>query len=580
MEITADFIKKAISTKHLNYTECVELAETLKVHEEGRVPEDLIYNRRPSEPEEIKAYRKTIYVPKTKNPINKVINSLEKIRRSQDWVIDYDRNNIAPSIRAGEDLQTYCETKYPVHTSITNWMFAEGMRQYLLDANGVFAVIPFDIPQTSGDYVKPVAMYFDSKQVINYVDGEYAVLKSYDTATYTTPAGVKRYTNGEVYFIITATDFYRYEQIDTQKTLDLTQVYKHNIGRLPVFKAGGVFYKRKNNDTIYRSRIDSMVPSLNEAAREYSDLQAEIVQHIHSEKYAYTNTECKSCKGTGIIMKDGTQASCTNCNGSGSVLNTSPYGMHLISVSNKIDEYQLPTPPIGYVTKTTDIAKLQDERIRQHIYDSLATLNMEFLAETPLNQSGTAKEVDKDELNNFVNSIAEDIVRIMDNVYSLINDYRYNIIVSDVEKRKLMLPSINVPTKYDILSSTYLLSELKIAKDSGVSPTVLRALEVEYAKKKFCTDMEIGNEAELCSELDPLYGISEDEKMTRKSNGGVSDIDYIISCNITQFVRRAISEKADFYTVSDADKNKTMLKYAEEKQKQITVTPIDMNAGL
>ena len=92
--------------------------------------------------------------------------------------------------------------------------------------------------------------------------------------------------------------------------------------------------------------------------------------------------------------------------------------------------------------------------------------------------------------------------------------------------------------------------------------------------------MAVGNEAELCSELDPLYGISEDEKMTRKSNGGVSDIDYIISCNITQFVRRAISEKSDFYTVSDTDKNKTMLKYAEEKQKQITVAPIDMNAGL
>ena len=579
MEITADFIKRGIQTKHANYKETTELAEHLKVHAEGRLPGDVILKRRPSEPEEIKRYRVSIYVPKTQNPINKAINSLEKIRRSQDWVIDYDRDSVPAAITAGESLRDYCEFNYPVHSSLTNWMFSEGMRQYLLDANGVFAVVPLSIPKSSNEYVKPIVLFFDSSQVIQFVSDEYAILKSSDTATYTTPAGLITYTDGDVYYVITKNEVYRYEQVDVRKTLDLKEVYSHNIGRLPAFKSGGVFSRRKNNETIYKSRIASMIPSLDEAAREYSDLQAEIVQHIHSEKYAYTNSECKTCKGTGETFTDGVKAACHTCGGSGSVLNVSPYGMHLISLGDKSMDYEMPTPPIGYVTKSVEIAKLQDERVRQHLYDALATLNMEFLAETPLNQSGTAKEVDKDELNNFVNGIAEDIVRILDNVYYFINEYRYGFI-ADERKRLAMLPSVNVPTKYDILSSTYLLSEMKVAHDSGASPTIRRALEVEYAKKKFNTNAAIGNEAELCFELDPLFGVSEDDKMTRKANGGVSDIDYIISCNITQFVRRAISEDKGFYTKTDKEKNAKMVTYADEKKGVIGVVAIDMTGGL
>ena len=54
-------------------------------------------------------------------------------------------------------METYCERDYPVHKSVTNWMFAEGMKEYLLDANGVVAVIPFEMPTSTADYVKPIS---------------------------------------------------------------------------------------------------------------------------------------------------------------------------------------------------------------------------------------------------------------------------------------------------------------------------------------------------------------------------------------------------------------------------------------
>jgi hypothetical protein len=460
-------------------------------------------------------------------------------------------------------------------------MFSEGLKNYLLDANGVVAILPFSIPSSVSEFVKPVSQFFDSTQVIDFVENEYCVLLSNDKSIIKNSAGRVIATNGSIYYIITPNEYYKYEQINTKGTLQESDVYIHNIGSLPCFRVGGLFKQRLNNSTIYDSRIASMVPSLNEAAREYSDLQAEILQHIHSEKYAYVNSDCKVCNGSGKVLKDGTQAECPNCKGIGSLLNISNYNTFLIDAA-KAGENQLPAPPIGYIQKTTEIAKLQDERVRQHLYDALSTLNMEFLAETPLNQSGAAKEVDKDELNNFVNSIAEDVVNIMDKCYYYIGEYRHNVAVQDKEKRALLLPTVNVPTKFDMLSSNYLLTELTSAKTSGISQAIKKALEIEYAKKKFNTRTDIAEFSELTFTLDPLYGLTEDEKMVRKSNGGISDVDYIISSNISQFVQRAMFENKLFFDVDFKGQTDKMKQYANELKTEMDKAKpvIDMNAGL
>lgn len=580
IELTPSTIKAMINANYKNKALCTKLAYDLKVHALGFVPEKLINERRPSESEEIKNYRKQIYVPKTRNPISKVIASLEKIRRSQDWSIQYDASKTAHTIADGETLFDYCEKKYPVHTSVTNWCFSELLRNYLLDANGIVAVVLDELPETNAEYVKPVAKFFGSEQIVSFAENAYIVLKSKDTSTYSTPKGQIIHTDGAIYYIITPFDVMKYEQINVKGDLQQTALYNHNIGAIPAFKVGGIFKDRINNDTIYESRIASMIPSLDEAAREYSDLQAEIVQHIHSEKYAYTNSECPVCRGTGKTTENGKQTTCNRCNGTGSVLNVSPYGMYLIE-NARAGESQLPAPPIGYIQKSSEIARLQDERVRQHLYDALASVNMEFLAETPLNQSGVAKEVDRDELNNFVNAVAEDIVRILDNVYLFINEYRYNRVVLNEQDRQAMLPNINVPTKYDLLNTNILMQQLSSARVAMLNPVIIREMEIDFAKKQFCTDESISAMVEATFDLDPLFGISEENKMVMLSNGGITEQDYIISCNITNFVRRAKNENEDFFLLPYETKMEKMRAFADEVAKQnepkAQITPNFMN---
>lgn len=558
-------VVSVIGGNYPNKVECMRLARKLSVHANGEMPEDVILGRRPHESEEIKNYRKQIYVPKTKNPLSKVIHSLEKIRRAQDWNIQYDADSKPSQIADEETLEQYCEYKYPTFTSITNWAFAELLRNSLIDANGIVAVVLEKLPANKGEYCKPVAKFFESSQIVEWVEDEYVVLKSKDVTTYAVNAGKgRRYlTNGAIYYVLTTNQFIKYEQTGS-KEFTQKNIYNHNIGALPAWKVGGLFKSRKNNDTIYESRLSGMIPDLDEAAREYSDLQAEIVQHIHSERYAYTSTECPDCMGTGFIKDaDGKRVKCHRCNGTGHVLNKSPYGDFLID-SARAGELQVPTPPIGYIQKSTEIAKLQDERVRNHIKDALAAVNMEFLAETPIDQSGVAKAYDANELNNFVNAVAEDLVRNLDNVYRFINEYRYRVVVPDEKKRKAMLPHINVPTKFDIANTTLLMQELQGAKQAEVNPETMRVLETNYAKMQFNTQPEVSDRLQAIFDLDPLFGIKDEDKMTMLQNGGITELSYIISCNIHAFVTRAVFENKDFYGLDFQKKMDVLTKYAEE----------------
>lgn len=554
-----------LNFRHSNYANTVELAKKLTIHADGETPKELIEERRPSEPEEVKKYRCKIYKPITRTPVNKVITSLSKIRRSPDWQINYKQDAVPPQVATGESLQDYCELNYPNYTSLTNWAFSDLLKRYLLDANAVVAVMPQSNPATiaANEYIKPVARIFPSTHVFRYIPGEYAVLLSSEVVTYSSAQGRNTYMDGQVFYEIDKTKITRWEQASKASNFVEAWTYVHNFGSMPAFKVPGLFLKEANNDIVNESRIATMVPSLDEAVREYSDLQAEIVQHIFSEKFIYTNTECPTCRGNGQVMKDGAPCTCEACHGVGSVRSTQQYGLHLISPT-KVGEGTIPMPPIGYVQKQTEIAVLQDTRVRNHIYDALSAINMEFLADTPLSQSGTAKEVDRDELNNFVSGVAEDVVQILDKVYFYTNEYRYSLIVSDKNKRREMLPAIPVPERFDLLSASQIMNELKSAKEAGVNPVVVRSLEVDLTKKKFNADPEKAEFLELTYKLDPCPGNTEDEKMSKLENGGITEIAYIISSNITPFVQQAVYEDDDFYNKKLPDQMKVMEEYAKK----------------
>jgi hypothetical protein len=555
---------------HCFYKKSVERAEQMCVHADGIYPERLLNTRRPNEPLEVMEYRKSIFVPKTKPYFSKIISSLQKIRRSSDWSIRYEGE--FTRIAEGETLKEYCEENFGDDTSVTNWVFSVFLKKYLVDPNAVLFVYPKEVNIEQSKYLEPVVQVFDSCHVLDYVANDFAVLVNPAGCTYATSKGVHP---GKSFYVVTTVRITRYDQVDGRGTMMPVIDYEHGLEELPVYKIGAVVTEIKGDRVLYESRISGIIPEFDEAIREYSDLQAAKVIHMYPERWEFTQTECSRCNGTGKIRNPAwyegcgqnipQQCGCDNKGCTNGYVVAGPYSKIMVRPMTAMEgQASMPTPPAGYVEKDVEIIKVQEESVVAHITNGLASINFEFIATTPLSQSGVAKEVDKDELNNTVHSIAEDIVRCMDWMYWIIAKYRYQLIYSE-DDIKDMVPHIAVPEKYDILSSKHLEEQLKSVKDSKANPVIVNAVEAEYANKAFNNDPSIRELVELTLRLDPLANIPEDDRMSRLSNGGITKLTYVISSNIHAFVQRALQEDKDFVLKAIEDQQEVIRKYAQEQ---------------
>lgn len=559
------------------YERSIDMAEEILVHADGKYPAKLIDERRPNEPLEVKDYRKKIFKSKTKAAFSKVNGSLMKIRRSQDWSIRFDDSDNFSRIIEGETLEDYTNVNYPFFTSLTNWIFTIALRKYLIDPNAVVFIYPlsYEVPET--EFIKPFGQVFDSCDVLYFEPEDYAILRIKEGCVYYTTSG--KPARGMSMYVINTEYIARYDQVSS-KNFELKLNVPHGLAMLPVIKLKGILVDQVSNQFLYESRIAGMVPELDEALREYSDLQAGVVNHLYLERYEYTQTECKACKGSGLrpnprwTNDPGCEVEIT-CDAAGcnhGYIVPGPFSKTILRPQTMMEgQAPAPWPPIGYVAKDVKILELQDDRVKAHIYDAYAAINFEFLADTPMSQSGVAKEVDRQELDNTCNAIAEDLVAVMDSMYLIIARYRYQSLYT-MDDIYAMLPTVNVPEKFDMLSTNVALKEVTDAKTAKVNPVLLSAMEIDYSGKRFNTEPEIRDMVTLVLTLDPLPNITDDDKMTRLSNKGITLETYIISSNIQSFVQNAIDSNNDFSGMKLEEQRKILLAYAKEQ--------IDMSASI
>ena len=553
---------------HPFYDQSVKKYHAIKVHANGEKPGDLLTKRRPSESEKIQKYREEIYVPVTKSCFTKVYNSLMKIRKSQDWSIKFGEDSSVSTVREGETLFDYLILNFPKYTSITNWYFQIGLKQQLVDTNAKVFVMPINLEAKDNEYLKPYPFIYNSENVIDYEYKKYYVLKSIEKIRYV-QSGTE-YTNGCRYYVVTDTNIQTFDQVSFDHQYREAFNYKHGLGYVPVYDMKGIVFNETLYQTLYESKIMGMIPFLDEATREYSDMQAEVVQHVHSTLWAYQPHDCKRCGGTGYEMINKSKAAgtkpsketCGMCGGKG-IYPFNPYE-NLVLGKPPAGETNLPSPPAGFITKDTSIVSIQRERIEGHFFQAYASINMEFLASTPLNQSGLAKEVDKEELNNFVHGVAEDGVELLDNIVFCINDYRYKTSVKDDSKRLLMLPVINVPQKFDLLGDEFMLDVIRSMKEAKMDAAIINAAEIEFAAKRFSTDEKISKIVSMKLALDPFAGQPEDVVNSRDAFGLVKKTDSIIHANIHSFIERAMEENAKFDTLPKKQQIEILRRYAEE----------------
>lgn len=127
-----------------------------------------------------------------------------------------------------------------------------------------------------------------------------------------------------------------------------------------------------------------------------------------------------------------------------------------------------------------------------------------------------------------------------------------------------MLPSINVPIKYEIVSDSVMLDDITRMVNAKVDATLIIAAEVEYARRKFSTNPTIAEQVIARMELDPLAGLGDDSILTANQLGVISKTDITIHYNINKFIARAIDEYSNWDELSKSEKFAILVGYAEE----------------
>lgn len=525
--------------------ENIKQAKRVEVHAEGKYPTELIEGRRPFELEFIRDYRKEIYKSKTKGVVNKVISSLEKIRRSPEWGSTYPP--MPPVIKKGETLEDYLEKGIRGFYSLTNFIFNYYLKSYLIDSNlGVLWKVD-SVSET--EYFKPYPEVYDSDDILWHSESDLVLEEEDDTYTYWTNEFIQRY------------------EFDKSRKLVLIYEEPNPFGFIPFVKAKSRIKEIENGFIVNESRIDPMVEDLDEAAREYSDQQASVVNYLFPERWEYASEPCSECKdlvtgiSTGIISIEGqAPTQCKSCNGTGKTGQTGPYRKFVVQPPSKLEGDAAMIPPFGYVSKDASIIEIVDKRIAHHLYSALASINMQFLDQTPLNISGEAKSIDKDELNNFVYSIAEDLVYFYDESAYVISALRYGQILSDFQN---YLPIVRVPERYDLLNENFILDDLLKAKEKKLSPILIAEMEKNFYKRRYYGDSDKIKYLEASIDLNPLFGMSEEDKMLLKNNDGIIEIDYVISANINKLLNEAISEDPLFLTKPKSEQKQSIKRLAE-----------------
>ena len=533
----------------------IKLTEEILVHTDDRkdLIQRLLNYRYPGEPQEILRYRLNNISHITRTYFNKILLTLTKIQKSEDFIIKFNNT----------DFRNYTESYFPRTSSLKNEVFHKLLRIVLTQPNAVCVILPKDesilknetkkarvniIEDTQSNLNEVFIGYYNTENVL-YIDEYECLLKSDDYYYHIHDNKI------DIYYNETKEGS---SSRNTRSKLNLINSITYNYIRNPFFQLGGFQYTIES-DFIFESFISGVIPFWDQALIEFSDKQSGIKQHLFPTMWRYSSGVCASCNGKGFSIEglrgSNTRIECSSCKGTGNP----PGGMFSEIVLNGTldpnDPSKTPIPPAGYISKDFTSIEYLDKDYEKMIYSGLASINMEFLMATPLNQSGVAKEMDRSELNSFLFHVASHMVdNIMNKMYLLMAQARYY----DFDKEESLtydrlltiVPSIRVPQHFDHISGSRIEEKIAKAKSTGLSPYIIASLEKRYIETNFVNFDYERKKLILINKLDPLVGTDTNEKIAIYNANGCTDIDFFVSCNIERIIHDLMDSYSGFFNYS------------------------------
>lgn len=488
----------------------------------------IIFSRHPREPEEIRQWRFSQYVPITQSPcgqLNEVVTGA--IFQDSNFTIEIDDKKDNDYIN-GNNFSGF---------DLVGYIANIGYKNMIEDANGYFLRIP-KYPNYAQPEGKPVEVdiWFVNSKDIKLFSDEFIIFEKNGYGWFIDKNTIWRYTwdrESKRYFL--ASD-------------DAQGYYATMLNRLPVSKAGGIW----NTHGYYESYYYKAKPLMDDILRSYS--AAQLVDKEASHPYIVeTDVECPECNGQGLITATceecpgGTKPiQCGECHGSGTI-SRNP-GQHVVMPKKDF----IDGAGVKFVNPDVTINKNLRETVREVMDMILEALHLNK-QKTDTVQSGLAKAIDQERLYKFINTICNDLFdKIIPDTLDDIIAYRNvrangSVIEPDNKPYKIVKP-----TQFQIKTAEDLLVEYETATKANIPKFILQRIALDYIDKQYSGDAVLKRKGAYIICYDALSVYSTGDK---KQVGTPEQQAY--SLMISTWLDEVINDKGNDWFINASDEDIT-----------------------
>ncbi len=556
--------------KHEHYRAAVKHAEMMSWHVYGKKPEELLKRVRPREDPEITKYRLESYEPITQSICKKAISITGKIFNSKLYSIRFDEDE------KSQLLKKYTLEEYPRFNSIVNYLSNFSLKKLIADPNAIFLVQPYIYDVKGSERVNPIVTCYASKNIHLWEYNKYVLL-------------LDNYEEGENEWYYTYVDTITIKKVKVTKkgkglTVTLIAEYAHNLGELPLWFLGGEYSDKDYG--LFESFFSPAVPFWNEAINDHSDVTGAYRMHMWPQKWEvadeceYIENDKYQCTGGYIFNTEkDLRYLCPSCKGAGRKSVKSPYETYWVNRDKFKDAEGTANVdvPFGYVTVPVESTKMLEDKTNRNLEMGLNALSMDVVNKIGENQSGISKTIDRTELSDFLQKIADQYFEVhLPNIYYYFVRYMFGVEM-DKEKVRGLEPEISKPTKFDVYSTAELTKMFGEAKTAKLNPSYLTTMQAEIQSREFQTNPELLQFLNLELQLDPLSEATRDDVGLMITNGTIKKETAIIHDNIKIFIQRALFEDKNFAEKKLDEQMKIVEKYAKEVM-EATKVKIDTSA--
>ena len=529
------------------YFKSVESAEAIEVHSKGEFPAELINKRAPSESWEEFEYRKESYQPVTKAPWARLVNATGSVFHNVTLETD------------SEDATFYLYDDYPTYSSLLGW-FSEVARPIKCEQpNAVVVTTLMELPQTDTDLPEPVALIYETPDVIIYDERRYFV----GVYSRTIPVKVGRSTeySGLEFAIFDEVWEYRYTQVGkkTDYTFELSEYYQHNLGRVPAYQLKGIpTYVEKS--ILWVSPFDNAIPYLNKAAVESSTLDA-VIQRTGFPTRVYYEEDCDAygCESGYITDVDsGLKDKCPSCKGTGKKGGFNAFRDYTHTQKTGGLPGDQPTfPGLAYVSPDSTPLEFLDRRINNLIEKAGHSVSFDIARDSSQPETATKHNLDREEQYKTLSIFAGQIYDIIEYVTEDILKIRYI--------RENITYSLARQSDFSIRSSEELLGELKQARESGMPSFVVQEILASQVQLRSSADERMDALLQLAEFADPLHGTTNSDALLQIGRG-VQNWQGTLHFQFGNLVRQAMSDNENFLELPLSEQAKELERRAKAIQ--------------